>query len=96
MKLSLPYLFVMISVFTGCAAPNSTSIIDASELVVKDCEFVQYVYGNSLLKQTIGITRAQNDAREKAQELDATHIVWKQTNVNWDSSSASGDAYKCK
>lgn len=91
-----PLSLLPILLIVGCAAPNSTSIIDANEKSVENCEFVQYVYGNSLWKQTIGVTRAQNDAREQAEALGATHIVWKQTNVNRDSSSASGDAYRCE
>lgn len=65
--------------------------------MVSGCKFVGYVSGTSGwsgVAADAGEANAQNEAREKAAKLGATHIVWQTVHSGW-GSTANGNAYLC-
>lgn len=84
----------------GCAATPSTeaqAIQDAQTRDVTECQRVARVYGTAegfFLSETAALTRAQNEALEKAVEVNATHVVWLNVEEGL-TSYISGDAFRC-
>lgn len=89
----------LLALLSGClpAAKKQTAIADADAKMVEDCQFVGEVNGTSgfaFAAAELGVSRAQNQARQAAAKLGATHIVWGGIGTSW-GSSASGKAYRC-
>jgi hypothetical protein len=67
----------------GCALPTSQqarSVKSADEAMITTCEYLDEVTGWSgwgNLAQDAGMENARNQARERAAELGATHVVWR-------------------
>ena len=93
-------LLVMVS-FIGCATiPSSKAVAvqDADQRIVESCKFVGSVSGTSGwgdLAEAIGISNAKNEAREKAAQLSATHIVWTLVEGGHNP-NVTANAYKCE
>lgn len=92
----------MALVLSGCAAAPSreaTMVHDADAAMVHSCQFVGTVVGHSKLAgmfEATGESNAQTDAREKAAQLGANYIVWRNLSGNyWSTPNVSGDAYRC-
>ncbi len=87
-------------VLTGCALPTSQlalSVKAADEPMVAQCEYLDEVTGWSgwgNLAQDAGMTNARNQARERAAELGATHVVWRGLTGGY-SPNVVARAYRC-
>ena len=86
----------------GCAATPtraSLSVHDADAAMVSGCQFMGTVVGHSKLSgmwAATGEQNAQTNARQKAAELGANYIVWRNLNGNyWTTPNVNGDAYRC-
>jgi hypothetical protein len=72
-------------------------VADADENMVIGCKFVGQVQGSSGwggLAASTGMENAKNEAREKAAQLGATHIVWQAISGNY-TPYVTGHAYSC-
>ena len=77
-------LMITLSILiAGCALPTSDrarSVQAADEPMVIQCQYLDEVTGWSgwgNLAQDAGMKNARNQARERAAELGATHVVWR-------------------
>jgi hypothetical protein len=91
---------VAIAVFValgGCMASRAAQTVkDADERMVANGQYLGEVHGTSgwgNIAASQGIENAQNEAREQAAKMGATHIVWTNT-VGGYSPFVSGRAYK--
>lgn len=93
-----PLLFTGLMI--GCAAqpsPEAQRIVDARAQDVRNCEEVGEVQGSASgfsLSPAAAMTRARNEALEKAAEQRATHVVWHDVEEGmtpW----VRGTAYRC-
>jgi hypothetical protein len=78
----------------GCATTPSASaakVADADENMVGQ---VQGSSGWGGLAASTGMENAKNEAREKAAQLGATHIVWQAISGNY-TPYVTGHAYSC-
>jgi len=86
---------------TGCAtslSPRASAIMDADDKMIVNCKFIGSVSGTSgfgNLAASTGINNAKNEAKEQAEKINATHVVWLSTAGGF-SPAVSGNAYKCK
>jgi hypothetical protein len=93
-------LAVIASLVMGCAvAPSrqARQVQDADQAMVAGCRYLSDVSGWSGwggLASSAGMANAQNDAREKAASLGASHIVWNSVAAGF-TPTASGKAYRC-
>lgn len=84
----------------GCALPASEaarSVHPADERMVGHCQYLDDVTGWSgwgNLAQDAGMTNARNQARERAADLGATHIVWRGMAGGY-SPNVVARAYRC-
>lgn len=85
---------------TGCAttpSPAAVKVADADETMVAACRFVGEVHGSSgwgNVAASAGMENAKTEAREKAAQMGATHVVW-QTVAGGYSPYAIGRVYSC-
>jgi hypothetical protein len=76
-------LLLALAILAGCALPTSQrarSVQAADEAMVARCQYLDEVTGWSgwgNLAQDAGMKNARNQARERAAELGATHVVWR-------------------
>ena len=95
--------FVLITLaVAGCSTSLSargSMIRDASDASVAPCKFVGRVQGSSgwggAAASETGKHNAMNDAREKAADLGATHVVWRSARADGGGGMADGEAYRC-
>ncbi len=83
-----------ITLLAGCAMGGVQS---ASRTEVERCRYVgnvRAVSGIQGMAASSGIDDAKWDARVKARQRGATHIVWTQVHGGY-APSAAGDAYRC-
>ena len=77
----------------------SLSVRDADAAMVASCKFVGTVVGHSKLSgmwAATGEQNAQTNAREKAAQLGANFIVWRDLSANyWTTPNVTGNAYRC-
>lgn len=97
------YMFFIVAgctLLSGCATTLSSSayrIIEADEMMVKDCNFVGQVHGTSgwgNLAASVGIQNAKNGALEKAAKSGATHVYWTDIRGGY-APYVNGRAYNC-
>ncbi len=92
---------VAILMLNGCATTLSQSaarVIDANIKMTENCQFLGDVHGwsgwgNSAA--SLGIENAENQAREKAASMGATHIVWTSEATGF-KTKVNGKAFLCK
>jgi hypothetical protein len=93
-------LAAIASLAVGCAvAPSQQArpVQDADQAMVASCRYLGDVSGWSGwggLASSAGMANAQNDARDKAAKLGASHIVWSSVAAGY-TPTASGKAYRC-
>lgn len=93
-------LVILLPLLAGCAttpSPQAVAVQDADTAMVTGCQFVGDVTGSSGwggIAASTGTRNAQNEARDQAAQLHATHLVWSQLSGGW-SPSVSGKAYRC-
>jgi len=89
-----------LGVAAGCALPTSQrarSVTSADESTVAGCAYLEDVTGWSgwgNLAQDAGMKNARNQARERAAELGATHVVWRGLAGGY-SPNVVARAYRC-
>lgn len=94
------FVFAISLAIAGCAiAPTAAAsrVQEADSQMVLSCKYVGDVQGSSgwgNLAASAGMENAKNEAREKAAQLGATHVVWVNITGGY-SPYASGKAYKC-
>lgn len=92
---------VLAALLAGCASGTPVQVADikvASPQAVAACQYLDTVYGTSGLYGMFaenGIENARRSAFDKAQQLQATHIVWEPVSQGHGSSSVAGRAYRC-
>ena len=93
---------IILVVVGGCAAvpsPSAAKIIEADDAMVVGCQLVGTVFGSSLIGGvvTTGATNAMVDAKEKAANQGATHIVFGNVDGGgmYSVGRATARAYKC-
>ena len=100
-KLRLLGAILPLVLIAGCATPLSPEadrILDARSQDVKNCEEAGDVQGSASgfsLSPAGAMTRARNEALEKAAEKRATHVVWHDVEEGmtpW----VRGTAYRCR
>ena len=95
------FMFVLPLMLVGCAtapSPQAVAVRDADQKMVENCEFVGDVMGSSGwggIVASVGTRNAQNEARDQAAQLGATHVTWNMLSGGW-APSVSGKAYRCK
>lgn len=95
------YLLIFIAVcLSGCSTKLSyqASLIQDADLhQISNCKYLGDVDGTSgfgNLAASTGINNAKNEAREKAANINATHIIWTTVSGGY-SPFVSGKAYQC-
>ena len=97
------FLIVLLSVMSGCAttlSPAAAKIREVGKENVSECKYLGEVTGSSQVGSQIdeayhtGEDRAQSEAKEKAAQLGATHIVWRKF-IKGTPVFVIGDAYLC-
>ena len=84
----------------ACATTPSAAaskVADADENMVAACRFLGEVQGSSgwgNIAASAGMENAKNEAREKAAQLGATHVVWQAVSGGY-SPYATGRGYSC-
>ena len=97
---AMRFMLVLPLMLMGCAtapSPQAVAVRDADQKMVESCEFVGDVTGASGwggIAASVGTKNAQNEARDQAAGLGATHVVWSALAGGW-SPSVSGKAYRC-
>jgi hypothetical protein len=85
---------------TGCAttpSPAAANVVDADETMVAACRFLGEVHGSSgwgNVAASSGMENAKTEAKEKAAQMGATHVVWHTVSGGY-SPYATGRAYSC-
>jgi hypothetical protein len=88
---------------SGCAsAPTqrAANVADADDQMVSDCNYLGEVHARAYIAiagtgdRPVQIAKAR--AREKAQAMGATAIVWQQVNDGFGPILVRGRAYRCK
>jgi hypothetical protein len=96
-------LFVLLLIMSGCAptlSPTAANIKQVSKEIVSECKYLGKVTGSSQVGGQVAVAyhsgkdRAEGDALEKAAQLGATHIVWRQL-TDGTPVVAIGDVYLC-
>ena len=82
----------------ACANASAASPVkDADPAAVASCKFLQDVEGRSVFGERLkeqAVKKAKEDARNKAEKLGATHIVWGEIKST-DITTVAGKAYHC-
>lgn len=97
---AMRFMFVLPLVLVGCAtapSPQAMAVRDADAKMVEGCQYLGDVTGTSGfggLVASVGTKNAQNEARDQAAGLGATHVVWNML-AGGMAPSVSGKAYRC-
>ena len=90
---------ILIFTVTGCASSKAVGTIkETSAKNVEYCDYIANVSGTSGwggLASSSGIENAKEQAKQKAIDSGATHIVWQNINGGY-SPSVSANTYKCE
>ena len=72
----------------------------ADEVMVFDCKYLGVAKGNSnhggWIHGEVGLENSQNQALEKAVDMGATHVIWKNSKKYKFSKRAKAKAYSCE
>ena len=94
-------ILLLAAFLESCAANTqmqAPKVQSADEAMVSGCRYLDNVHGSSGLYGVFaqrGFENARSDVLSKAQEIDATHVVWIPTSQGYGSSQAEGKAYRC-
>ena len=84
---------ILIFTVTGCASSKAVGTIkEASAKNVEYCDYIANVSGTSGWG---GLAASKEQAKQKAIDSGATHIVWQNINGGY-SPSVSANTYKCE